>query len=1380
MSNSYRFLSFSLVAGLLLAPFAARADAATAPPPWETSAFAPADGTLKAAAGVLPTADEPIVILFEEGSYSFDEQRRSTHRYRVVYRVLTPGGVDDWGSTGAGWSPWNEEKPEIRARVIDPGGKEHWLDPKTVQDAPAYRPSPDIYSDRRSLSAPLPAVSVGALVEIETVSKETRPFFDKGSTSHFYFGTDVPIRKARLVVEAPISLPVRFVTHLLPALVPTHEKWQARQRWTYESGPLPSREASEPSLPSDMARSPHVAFATGASWNEIAGAYARLVEQQIAVAGVDVIAKEQTRGVTGRDAIAAKLLAWVHANVRYSGIHLGDASLVPWAPQETLRRKYGDCKDQATLLVALLRASGIPAHVALLSTGPGQDVDETLPGMGGFDHAIAYLPGKKPLWIDPTDEFARAGELPVADQGRLALVAAPHSRGLVRIPVATYKDNRLFETRDVFMVEEGAARVVETTLAYGAFEDSHRDYYQHRASKEVKENLETYAKNEYNAKKLITHSHSDPRDLARPFELKLEVGEAKMAWTNDTTAEALLNPSYLLRELPTSLKERAKDEDDEDDQDDSESDGSEAAEAEKKRQSDYALAIPVTYQVTYRVIPPPGFAPRPVPEPKKLELGPVTLDETFALDGQVVVATFRLETPKARLSPAEVERLREALEDDIEEVSIAFDQVGEGHLGAGRVREALAEFRKLAGSHSTEALHHLQIARALLAGGMGEAARAAAEKAISVEPTSVRAYRELGFTRQHDLLGRRLHAGFDYAGAIAAYKKALELDPKDVNTRYQYAYLLTVGKEGVVGSPDAPIAQAVLEYKALRKDNDTDDVREALLLALLAARDWVDLKTTAKALPASPMRNQLLVLAVAMVDGVPLALKQASSLGTLEERTQILRGAAGDLVKLRAYDKALALLQELARGASVTPEVRAQIDVVRKLVRHEETTLPESDPRSVVKKLVKVLFLSDPIKAADLRPLFADALQGELKDGSERTLDAFAAMHTQILKNVRRQDLPAKYILDISLTNGEFSMDGTDALGHRVGMRMPGAAPTFFFVVREHGTYRIRAASTSVSELGAEALRRADAGDLEGARKWLDWASELPASPMQNLFSFLAFQKIWKKDPSAPVSIVRLAAASLIAGGPSPKEAIPLLKNYGKTAPPVLQASARLALVGAYQTMEQHRDVLALLDGMTAEDADPDTLFLARGLALTHLKRGAELKGLCEETLKAHPQHLAAHGLLTRQLEQAGELESARRLHQLAVDGGYATSQVLNNLAWLSLFGDKVEEVALATARQAVQMEQRRSSSSLHTLAALYAAAGSPLEAYQTLLEGMEAGDRDEPAPHEWYVIGRIAEEYELYDVAQRAYQKVTGEDGDATSTQVLAKRRLLRLPGTK
>jgi len=47
-----------------------------------------------------------------------------------------------------------------------------------------------------------------------------------------------------------------------------------------------------------------------------------------------------------------------------------------------LKRGYGDCKDKAALLAAMLRTAGVSASLALLSSGPGRDINPDLPGMG--------------------------------------------------------------------------------------------------------------------------------------------------------------------------------------------------------------------------------------------------------------------------------------------------------------------------------------------------------------------------------------------------------------------------------------------------------------------------------------------------------------------------------------------------------------------------------------------------------------------------------------------------------------------------------------------------------------------------------------------------------------------------------------------------------------------------------------------------------------------------------------------------------------------------------------------------------------------------------------------------------------------------------------
>jgi transglutaminase-like putative cysteine protease len=192
--------------------------------------------------------------------------------------------------------------------------------------------------------------------------------------------------------------------------------------------------------------------------------YSQLADEKLRLADVQpMLSRIDLKNATRMETIQ-KLVGALHRNVRYTGVEFGESALIPQFPAETLKRKYGDCKDKAALLVTLLRAAGIDAKLALLFTGPGQDVNPELPGMGAFDHAIVYVPAKDSapeLWIDATAQYSRVGSLPEMDYGRWALVVDPATSALKKIPELTSAQNVHIETREVFLADNGPAKFVE-------------------------------------------------------------------------------------------------------------------------------------------------------------------------------------------------------------------------------------------------------------------------------------------------------------------------------------------------------------------------------------------------------------------------------------------------------------------------------------------------------------------------------------------------------------------------------------------------------------------------------------------------------------------------------------------------------------------------------------------------------------------------------------------------------------------------------------------------------------------------------------------------------------------------------------------------------
>jgi tetratricopeptide (TPR) repeat protein len=1357
--------------------------------PWDGAPFsAPADRLIEAA-GRLPVKEGQNALVFiESGSYSFDEEGRSTYRYHTVLRVDTQAGLSDWANIETDWSPWFEERPSLRARVITRDGKVHLLDPKTVVEGPAGEESSEIYSDQRVLRGPLPSLEPGAIVEEEILVKEKSVLFDAGTRHDFPFGKEEPVLRTRLVIEAPASLPLRYQARLLPALEIRRSESGGKVRLTFENGPLEPVERAEPRLPPGVPRRPYLAFSTGRSWREVAARYGEIVEAQVKSAEVKKIAEEATRGAATRQAKVERLLERLHRDVRYTGVELGDASIVPTPPAEALKRGYGDCKDQATLLIALLRAVGIPARAVLLEAGEEMAVEPELPGLDCFDHVIVELPGDPPSWIDPTDRYSRAGELPIDDQGKLALVADAGTRELSRTPESRSEDNRLIEERQFFLAEKGPARVVERTETHGSFESSYRSTYHESDRKKLGKDLERYAKKIYLAKKLSRWESADPLDLSMVFWLELEAAGAARGTTHETEALVTLFPQKLTEILPAALRGVREEEDDEAAGEDDSDEGEEAVPAEgaapavpasKKRTQDFELPEPFVYEWRYRIVPPPGFAPRELPKGGELPLGPARLTREYAIEeGGVVGARLKLDTVVRRLKPAEFEAFRDALQalKKEEPVQIRFEEVGEAHLAAGRVREALVEFRKLARLHPDEPLHLTQVSRALLEGGMGDTALEAARKAVELDPASAAAQRALGWALEHDSIGRRFKRGSDLAAAEAAYRKAKELDPSDPAPRTSLADLFRRDGEGTLFAQGARLDQAIAEYQALRKDLNDTAHDEELLLTLIVSGKFDESKSFARSLERSPFRDACLLAAIATTEGVPAASREASKvISDAKARREALELGSQFLVYGRLYPQAAGLLAEVAQGSKNAAGLRARIDSLKKLRRHEELTLPENEPASVVKRFMIVASSGKEPADPAVQPLWvrevAQAAQAE---------DGLAGKR----RGESREELPPDLTTDAALAGIRFTVEGDERAGFRVRLEplkkeRKGMA---CFLVREGNRLKIVTTSATPFSLGEEALRRLERGDLAGARQWLDWAvDEVPGLDTEDPLSGHPFAHFWKKGQPAEAGSTRVAAAALLTvDSATAARAIPiLLEARQKADSEAERLRLDLALAQSYNSLRNFADLAEAAGRMLQVYPRSTVAFRFRVRAPGNLGRDGEAEKVIEERLALLPgDRWANRGRLALALTR-GNLEAAETVVRGIIDSGNGAARDYREAARIALFRGRVNEKAIEEAQKAAGSEGERDPQVLQILAALYAESGKPAEARETILEAIEARKDDQPESDDWYVLGRIAEEYGEKEWARAAYGRVEKPDEKASLAMTfftLARKRLEKL----
>jgi transglutaminase-like putative cysteine protease/tetratricopeptide (TPR) repeat protein len=1360
--------------GLTLLLFATQMSAAEV---WDSPAFTVDVPTLrKAASTVKAEKHSEATLLLNDLHFEFDESGKMVQTRHVIYRIENQQGVDNWAETSGLWEPWHQDRPLIKARVITSEEAEHWLDLKTLNDVPVHQNAPDVYSDERRYGGPLPAIAPGAIIEEEIVIRDTAPLFASGTTHRWVFAWAVPVNKTHLVITHPESAPLHYQVHMLPEATVTKSLKSGVETITLDQGPLPAYTEQIDHVPSDVVLYPEIEFSNGTSWQQVATEYAHLSDEKLHSTEVEAfIAKIDVKGLKEED-IVRRLVSTLHKYVRYTGVEFGQSSFIPQFPSETLKRKYGDCKDKATLLVAMLRSAGIAANLALLDAGPGRDINTDLPGLGMFDHAIVYVPASAShpeLWIDATAQYSQVGTLPWMDYGRWALIVGDKDDPLKKIPAITATENIHRELRDFTFAEYGMANIVETDEETGPEEADYRGYYS-GDSKTVNEASETYVKAVYLAESIPTLEHGDLSDLDKPATIKF-ITKGKRGNTDLNTALAAIRVEALFDSLPKYF--RTKEEEQSPDTDESEK--------RHPRTVDWWVT-PFTIEWRYRITAPLGFKLRALPSEKSEQFIGLSFTQKYSSnsEGTVVEAALQVQNTNTRMTVEQGKEFRDAVlkARSADPILISFDNVGHSLISAGKIKEGLVAYGQVAAQHPREALHKVQLADALLTAGLGEEARSEALEATRLEPDSALAFSILGMVLKHDLIGRLLKKGMDYDGAVLAYHKAIKLDPKDKETRANLALLLEYDAEGTRYSEKAGLKEAVDVLRDLKKlDEDYGRTYDDnIIYDLWYAHDYKGVLDCLAPLPSTDVRKGMLLAATALQLGKDAALKKALEITSDDqERSRALATAGAVLVRVRRYQEGAALMKEGARGQSNESQIMRSADLFSRSKPYTDIDFEETDPRSVIQKLFSGMLTGEMTITQLLSLIYVDPNDSyEAPDQKQ-----FEHMMSMLRSEIGATGLPLTVAADLAISNMHYTMDGDDAVGYKITIESPGADTQDMYVIKDGTHYKVAAFSANgsdVEELAPLALRAIEKNDLVAARKWLDRARDkIHVNGGDDPLAGSPFPYFWTKGQDADVTTMRTAALVLLPSKALKGSYLTMLDHARLSAKTEIDRN-RLTMVMtyAYSAQEQWADMLPLTEELMKSLPSSVRAFDLATTAYAGLKRFDEWNNLVRSRMLKYSDELEYVRSSANLAAYRGEFGKSRAIIKTIIDKGQANPSDLNSFAWYALFlPGPIEQEAIDEGQRANELTKSSNFSILHTLACVSAQAGKTSEARDLLLKAMDALHLEEPNSVVWLGFALIAERYGVVDAAERMYgrvekPKIEYPDGSYT----LAQRRLTSL----
>src|SRR2546430_7934636 len=368
--------------------------------------------------------DEEFVYLLDDGVVRFEPDGRSSRTYRQVIQILNQDGAEAWGEQSFSYSSGSERLTVNWIRVLKPDGEVISERPAHEQEslAPVAFDAP-VYSDQKVRRVTLSGVAPGTLVDWSYTVERVKPLVPRDFYSGWRVTTGLLTRRSRLIVDVPSSVTPRIQernVHFKRLDVESH----GRRVYTWATKDV-QKIQGEPFAASPNTLSVHIDVAAPISWADLAKWYAGLSTGRYALnpALETQLAEHVKDAHTLEDSLRA-VHRWVSQDFRYVSLSLGIGGYLPRMPAQVLETRYGDCKDKATLFIALVRKLGLNAYPVLLNSSGS--ADSTLPTVQQFDHMIAAVdrPAKNGgrIYLDLTSDLTPYGELPPAEEGSFVLV----------------------------------------------------------------------------------------------------------------------------------------------------------------------------------------------------------------------------------------------------------------------------------------------------------------------------------------------------------------------------------------------------------------------------------------------------------------------------------------------------------------------------------------------------------------------------------------------------------------------------------------------------------------------------------------------------------------------------------------------------------------------------------------------------------------------------------------------------------------------------------------------------------------------------------------------------------------------------------------------
>ena len=429
----------------------------------------------------------------DEAVYLLDDTKRvvypegtSEYTHEIAVKTFNSRGVDDFKEFHIGYNSFTETLTIEKAVVI-----------KALDHS-------EIKADINQNQIVFKSFEVGDMIYIKWHVKN---YYSGNLSKHFwdeiYFNGFIPKQLVRYSLLVPQGLSFTYTLQQAenkPSIDTLQEG--LRYMWTMENLPSIKQEEDMPVL-DDIGTILRISSIP--DWNYIVQWYTNIARDKTR-SSFEI--KEQVSELFhGKSNMTEKekiriIYNFITDKIRYSSVSFRQSSYIPQRARDVLVHKIGDCKDVATLCIAMLKEIGIPAYYVLVNTRNEGNNRFALPSVS-FNHCIVGVETRTEMkYLDLTAYNYSMESAPYMDQEAFALLIKPGVNEPFYLSDSLFSSRNITRTSLMSVNADNSVFIDRSSTRTGSLAGYYRNRFRNKGKKDIEKEIDGILADDYNSAQL--------------------------------------------------------------------------------------------------------------------------------------------------------------------------------------------------------------------------------------------------------------------------------------------------------------------------------------------------------------------------------------------------------------------------------------------------------------------------------------------------------------------------------------------------------------------------------------------------------------------------------------------------------------------------------------------------------------------------------------------------------------------------------------------------------------------------------------------------------------------------------------------------------------